>query len=124
MHESQQSEYLPARESAPAEPPTERRFVDAIALSPASAAVAIGTDLLLCGVDTATFELSLPFCAAAAGVIGYVVYRLQLNAGDDAGNARMKAFLIGFLTALPLPVTPLLAGPAGLAGLIKNFRGR
>jgi hypothetical protein len=111
-------------ERLPEPVPQERSVLQIIGLSPGAAVCAIGTDLLLFGADTISAELLLPFCMLAAGGLGFIVYRMQRNWGDSHDNALMKGVLIALLTAIPVPLTPLLAGPAGIAGFIRNLRGR
>jgi hypothetical protein len=104
--------------------PPQRSFVQAIGLAPGTAVLAIGTDILLFGGDLVSMGLLVPFSLLAAAALGFVTYKLQRGWGDGHDAALVKAVVIALITAIPVPVTPLLAGPAGLVGLIKSFRGR
>ena len=52
--------------------------------------------------DLVSMGVLLPVSAAAGVVLGYVVYRAQINwYGDDKESARIKAIVLGLLTAIP-----------------------
>jgi uncharacterized membrane protein YvlD (DUF360 family) len=49
-----------------------------------------------------------------------VVYKAQINwYGDDPESAKIKAMVIGLLTAIPTPIPELLYLPAGLLGVFN-----
>jgi hypothetical protein len=98
----------------------ERGFLQLVGLSPATAALAIGVDLLLFAEDVISLGMLVPLSVLAAGALGFCTYKLQRKWGDDHDAAIVKAVVIGLVTAIPVPVTPLLAVPAGLAGVMKN----
>jgi hypothetical protein len=75
--------------------------------------------------DLLTAGVLLPVSIAAGVVLGYITYKAQLNwYGDDRESARIKAFVIGLLTAIPTPLPQLLYLPAGLIGLIQSLKLR
>ena len=96
------------------------RLSELLGVDPRAAALAIGVDLLLTAVDASTLGLSAPLGVVAAAALSVAVYRMQLDRhGDDRRTAMAKAAVIGLLTAIPmLPITPLLALPGGLVGLL------
>ena len=98
----------------------DRGFLKLVGLSPVAAGVSIAVDLVLSAEDLITAGLAIPFSLLAAAGLGWITYKLQIKWGDDPDAAKVKAVLIALLTAIPVPITPLLAGPAGLAGLIRN----
>lgn len=102
--------------------PEKRGFVQTMGLAPGAAVLAIGTDFLLFTGDLVSMGLLVPFSLLAAGALGFVIYKLQRGWGDGHDAAIVKAVVIALITAIPVPVTPLLPGPAGLVGLIKSFR--
>lgn len=99
----------------------ERSFAQTVGLAPGTAVLAIGADLLLFGGDLASMGLLVPFSLLAAVALGFVTYKLQRGWGDGHDEAIVKAVVVALITAIPVPVTPLLAGPAGLVGLIRNL---
>jgi hypothetical protein len=118
-------EYLPQQRATP-EPISivrqlpERGFLQLVGLAPGAAVLAVGVDMLLFAEDVISLGLLVPLSVVAAGALGFCTYKLQRKWGDDHDAAIVKAVVIGLVTAIPVPVTPLLAGPAGLAGLIRN----
>lgn len=55
---------------------------------------------------------------AALG-LGFITYRIQKAwYGDDHDSAIIKASIIGLITAIPTPISGLVAGPGGLLGLM------
>jgi hypothetical protein len=104
--------------------PPQRGFLQTVGLAPTTAASAIAVDLVLFSGDVASMGLLLPFSLVSAGVLGWISYRWQRRWGDDHELALTKAVLVGLLTAIPAPITWLFAGPAGVAGIIKNMRGK
>ena len=89
-------------------------------LHPPAAVLAVMVDLLVFGSDTLSGELLLPVGVAVAAVLGFIVYRMQRRwYGDNHDAALIKALTVGLLTAIPVPLTPLLAIPTGVIGVAK-----
>jgi len=64
----------------------------------------------------------LPVSVAAGIVLAFVAYRAQISwYGDDKESARIKAIILGLLTAIPTPLPELLYIPAGILGLFQGF---
>ena len=103
-------------------PASSRRFGQIFGLDPRVAFLTLIVDLMLNAGDVATMGLLLPVSIAAGVVLGYVAYRAQINwYGDDKESARIKAIVLGLLTAIPTPLPELLYIPAGLVGLLHGF---
>jgi len=96
-------------------------ILQTIGLAPGTAIAAIGVDVLPSGGDLISLGALLPFSVLAAGGLGFFTYRMQRNWGDDHNTAIAKAVLIGLVTAIPVPITPILAAPAGIAGFLRNL---
>jgi len=100
-----------------------RRFGQLFGLDPRVAVLTLIVDIMLNGGDLASMGLLLPVSVAAGIVLGYVVYRAQRNwYGDDEESARIKAIILGLLTAIPTPIPEILYLPAGIVGLFHGFR--
>jgi hypothetical protein len=103
-------------------PAASRGLASMLGLDPRTAALAILVDLMLFGGDAASLGLFVPFGAAVAAVLGFTVYRIQLTRGDAHDAALIKALSIGLLTAIPVPLTPIIAIPGGILGLVRATR--
>lgn len=85
-----------------------------------AAILAVLVDLMVFGGDTFSLETLLPLGIGVAAVLGVIVYRIQRKSyGDDHDSALTKAMVVALLTAIPVPLTPLIAIPGGLLGIIK-----
>jgi hypothetical protein len=110
---------VPAKDQTTAPP---RRFSQAFGLDPRIAFLTLIIDMMLNAGDLLSMGMLLPVSIAAGFVLGYVVYKAQINwYGDDAESAKIKALVIGLLTAIPTPIPELLYLPAGLLGLFNRF---
>jgi uncharacterized membrane protein YvlD (DUF360 family) len=99
-----------------------RRFGQLFGLDPRIAFLTLIVDMMLNAGDLITMGLLLPVSAAAGIVLGYVVYRAQMNwYGDDKESAKIKALILGLLTAIPTPIPEILYIPAGILGLFHGF---
>jgi len=111
---------VPLRVNPPAAP---RRFSQVFGLDPRIAFLTLAIDVMLNAGDLATAGLLLPVSVGAGVVLGYIAYRAQIHwYGDDRESARIKAVVLGLLTAIPTPLPELLYVPAGLVGLGHGFR--
>jgi len=100
-----------------------RRFGRLFGLDPRVAVLTLIVDMMLNAGDLVSMGLLLPVSMAAGVVLGYVVYRAQINwYGDDQESARIKAIILGLLTAIPTPIPEILYVPAGVVGLFHGFR--
>jgi len=99
------------------------RFGQLFGLDPRVAFLTLIVDMMLNAGDLASMGLLLPVSVGAGVVLGYVVYRAQMNwYGDDKESARIKALILGLLTAIPTPIPEILYIPAGILGLFHGFR--
>jgi hypothetical protein len=99
-----------------------KRFGQLFGLDPRVAFLTLIVDMMLNAGDLASMGLLLPVSVAAGVVLGYVVYRAQINwYGDDKESARIKALILGLLTAIPTPIPEILYIPAGILGLFHGF---
>ncbi|HUB79492.1 MAG TPA: hypothetical protein VMB03_11870 [Bryobacteraceae bacterium] len=104
-------------------PPSSGRISRLFGLDPRIAFLTLVVDIMLNAADTVTAGLLLPVSVAAGIVLGYITYRAQIHwYGDDKESARIKAIIVGLLTAIPTPLPELLYIPAGLVGLWQGFR--
>jgi chromate transport protein ChrA len=92
-------------------------------LHPRAAILTVLVDLMVFGGDTISLETLVPLGICVAAVLGVIVYRIQRKSyGDDHADALTKALVVGLLTAIPVPLTPLIAIPAGVIGVAHAVR--
>jgi hypothetical protein len=100
-----------------------RGLTQMFGLDPRVAILTVLVDLMLFGVDSATLECVAPVGVLVAAALGFIVFKAQRHwYHDDHESALIKAMMIGLLTAIPVPLTPLIAIPAGAVGIIKAIR--
>jgi len=89
-----------------------------------AAALVVIVDLMVLGGSIASFGLLVWLELVAAVVLGFIVYRIQRHwYGDDHDSALTKSLIVGLVTVIPAPLTPVIAVPCGLLGLIQMARG-
>jgi hypothetical protein len=111
---------LPQRQSA-----ASRGLAGMFGLDIRAAFLAIFVDMMVFGVDTFSVETLIPLGIGIATVLGFIVYKIQRKmAGDDHDTALIKSLSIALLTAIPVPLTPLVAIPGGLLGIVNSMRRR
>lgn len=94
-------------------------------LDPRAAILTVIVDLMVFGADTISFETLLPLGVAVAAVLGYIVYRIQRGSyGDEKESAVTKGLIIFLLTAIPVPLSPIIAIPGGVIGIVKKLSGK
>jgi hypothetical protein len=102
-----------------------RGFAATYGLDPRAAGLMVIVDLMISAMDTASFETLLPLGVAIATILGFVVYRIQRGwYGDEHDSAVTKGLIVGLLTAIPVPIAPLIAIPGGALGIVKALRRR
>jgi hypothetical protein len=88
-----------------------------------AAILAVIVDLMVFGGEVFSFEVLLPLGICVAGVLAFIVYKIQRKwHQDDHDSALIKALIIGLLTAIPVPLTPIIAVPGGILGIVSSFR--
>jgi len=88
-----------------------------------AAILAVLVDVMVFTGDAASLGALLPFSVCVAGALGFITYKIQRRwYGDDHDSALIKAMIIGVLTAIPVPLTPLIAIPTGMVGIVKAIR--
>jgi hypothetical protein len=97
-------------------------FIQSFGLDIRAAALAVLVDFLVFGATWASV-FALYFVELGAGVVlTFITYKIQRAwYGDEHDSALIKALIVGLLTAIPVPVTGLFAGPTGLIGLAHLF---
>jgi hypothetical protein len=92
-------------------------------IDPRIAVVMFVLDAMLNAGEIATLGLLVPVSLVAGVVLGYVTYRAQRKwYGDDKESAKIKAIIVGLLTAIPTPLPEILYLPFGIVGLFHNLR--
>jgi len=105
------------------EPPVSRGFGQRFGIDPRIAVVMFVLDAMLNAGEIASMGLLVPVSAAAGVVLGYVTYLAQRKwYGDDKESAKIKAIIVGLLTAIPTPLPEILYLPFGIVGLFHNLR--
>jgi hypothetical protein len=106
-------------------PAPARGFTQVFGLDPRIAILTFIVDLMLNAGDLVTMGLLLPVSIAAGLALGYITYKAQMNwYGDDKESAKIKAVIVGLLTAIPTPLPAILYLPSGLVGLFHNLRSK
>lgn len=101
----------------------QRSFGQMWGLHPGITLLTLVVDTMLFGANAATLGAFFPVSLAAACVLGFITYRAQMCwYGDDSENARIKAVILAFLTAIPTPLPAFLYVPAGAVGLVHLLR--
>jgi chromate transport protein ChrA len=92
-------------------------------LDPRAVVLAVLVDLMVFAGDTFSLETLVPLGIVVAAVLGFIVYKMQRKyQNDDHDSALIKALIIGLLTAIPFPLTPLIAIPSGIVGIATAVR--
>jgi hypothetical protein len=92
-------------------------------LEPRAAFLFFGIDVMVFGADALTLGALIPVGIVVGAVLGFIVYKIQRKYyGDDHDAALIKCVTVGLLTAIPLPLGPFFAVPAGLLGIVKSLR--
>jgi hypothetical protein len=88
-----------------------------------TALLAVLVDMMVFGGDVLSAGALIPLGIAVAGVLGFIAYKIQTRwYGDDHDSALIKALIVGLLTAIPVPLTPIIAVPGGVLGVIGMLR--
>ncbi len=114
---------VPPAQVEPARPATARGFASAFGLDPRVALLTVLVDLLANSATIVSAGLLYEVELGAAVVLTVIAYKAQRAwYGDDHDSALIKALVIGLLTAIPVPISPLFALPGGALGLKRLLR--
>jgi hypothetical protein len=102
-----------------------RGFGQTWGLHPGMTLLTLVVNVMLFGADAASLGAFFPVSLAAACVLGFITYHAQMRwYGDDSENARIKAVILAFLTAIPTPLPAFLYLPAGVVGFVHSLRSK
>lgn len=105
------------------EPPVSRGFGQMFGIDPRIAILMFVLDAMLNAGEIASMGLLVPVSMVAGVVLGFVTYRAQRRwYGDDKESAKIKAMIVGLLTAIPTPLPEILYLPFGIVGFFHNLR--
>jgi hypothetical protein len=94
-------------------------------LDPRIAVLVIVTDLTLFAGDVVTIGGFVPIAMFFAAALGFITYQAQMAwHNDDRKNAFIKGMIVGFLTALPGPISAFFAVPGVIIGVLKKLGKR
>ena len=100
-------------------------FSQNFGLDPRIAVIMFILDAMLNAGEVASMGLLAPVSLVAGVVLGYVTYKAQMHwYGDDKESARIKAIIVGLLTAIPTPLPEILYLPFGMLGFVHNLRAK
>jgi hypothetical protein len=106
-----------------ARPPAARGFAASFGLDPRVALLTVLVDLMANSATIVSAGLLYEVELGAAVVLTFVAYKAQRAwYGDDPDSALIKALVVGLLTAIPVPISPLFALPGGAIGLLRLLR--
>jgi hypothetical protein len=104
-------------------PVAPRGFVATFGLDPRVALLTVMVDLMANSATIVSAGLLYEVELGAAVVLTFIAYKAQRAwYGDDRDSALIKASIVGLLTAIPVPITPLFALPGGAIGLLRLLR--
>ena len=94
-----------------------------LGLDPRVAILAIALDTMLFAGEIISMGILMVFSIVAGVVFGFITYRAQKSwYGDNHESAKIKALMMGLLTAIPTALPAFLYLPAGLVGLVHVIR--
>ena len=101
-------------------------FIQSFGLDYRVAILAVLVDFLVFSGDVVSMGLLYPVELGAALFLTFITYMIQRRwYGDDRSSALIKAAIIGLITAIPVPISWIVAGPGGVLGLVHAiFRRR
>jgi len=97
-----------------------RGFAQIFGIHPAVAFLTITVDLMMNFGTWGTLGALWIFTLPVGLVLGIIAYMAQKKwYGDDNESAAIKAMIVALLTAIPVPVSPVLI-PSGIVGLFSR----
>jgi hypothetical protein len=114
---------MPSVSGSPAHPAAVHGLLGTFGLDPRVALLTVLVDLMANSATIVSAGLLYEVELGAAVVLAFITYKAQRAwYGDGHDSALIKALIVGLLTAIPVPITPLFAVPGGLIGLLGLFR--
>jgi hypothetical protein len=108
-----------------ARPPAARGFAASFGLDPRVALLTVLVDLMANSATIVSAGLLYEVELGAAVVLTFIAYKAQRAwYGDDRDSALIKSLVVGLLTAIPVPISPLFAIPGGAIGLLRLLRSK
>jgi hypothetical protein len=102
-----------------------RGLTQTLGLDPRLSFFIILVDLLVFTGNAISMGLLIPLGVVLAAVLGVITYKAQIHwFKDDHESALIKSLMVAVLTAIPFPITPLVAIPGGVLGIVKAIRRR
>jgi len=107
-------------------------FAQIFGLHPAVAFLTFIVDAMLFGEEGLATVMGLPtggtslvaslmISCCGGAFVGMIAYLAQMKwYGDDRESARIKALILGFLTAVPTALPAFIYVPAGIVGLFRR----
>lgn len=135
---SNQTVYMtqqPPQQSLPATNPhhlVAHGFAQTFGLHPGMALLTVVVNAMLFGGAGLAAIISLPTAGASlialtiascicGGILGFITYEAQMKwYDDDEHSARIKAWIVAFLTAIPVGLPGFLVIPSGIVGLFRR----
>ncbi len=95
-------------------------FLQLFGIDYRAATLALLVDMMAQAATTVSFGLLYPIELASAPILGFITYKIQRSwYGDDHDSALIKALIITLITAIPVPIIPIVAAPAGVLGILR-----
>ncbi len=114
---------FPAPNQAVAKP--RRDILQTFGLDFRVAILTLLVDAMAFSGDIVSAGLLYPVEIGAAAVLGVITYKIQKSwYGDDHDGALIKALVIALVTAIPVPIAPIVAGGAGVLGVARAVMGK
>ncbi len=108
-----------------ARPLATRGFAASFGLDPRVALLTVLVDLMANSATIVSAGLLYEVELGAAVALTFIAFKAQRAwYGDDRDSALIKALVVGLLTAIPVPISPLFALPGGAIGLLRLLRSR
>jgi hypothetical protein len=111
---------MPSVNGSPAPPAVGRGLLGTFGLDPRVALITVMADLMANSATIVSAGLLYEVELGAAVVLAVIAYKAQRAwYGDGHDSALIKALIVGLLTAIPVPITPLFAVPGGVLGALR-----
>jgi hypothetical protein len=100
-----------------------RGLAELFGLDIRAALLTVFVDMMLFTGDLLSLGILIPVAIAVSIVLAFIVFRMQVAwYGDSRESALIKCLIVALLTAIPVPLGPLVAIPGGIIGIIHAGR--